>query len=125
MEVSVSDGTASDSQAFTVTVTNDTSDDPVTSNYDGVLIRDGYIQSATVCIPVTDSDGDATCEGATYTTTTSSDGSFSLEVDDNALSSTSNENDPSEEVVVVYVAPSQVASPSESVTGIHTVADWI
>lgn len=86
MEVSVSDGTASDSQAFTVTVTNDTSDDPVTSNYDGVLIRDGYIQSATVCIPVTDSDGDATCEGATYTTTTSSDGSFSLEVDDNAPS---------------------------------------
>ena len=42
-----------------------------------------------------------------------------------ALSSTSNENDPSEEVVVVYVAPSQVASPSESVTGIHIVADWI
>ena len=83
LEVSVSDGTVSDSQAFTVTVTNDTSDDPVTSNYDGVLIRDGYIQSATVCIPVTDSDGDATCEGATYSTTTSSDGSFSLEVDDN------------------------------------------
>ena len=65
LEVSVSDGTVSDSQAFTVTVTNDTSDDPVTSNYDGVLIRDGYIQSATVCIPVTDADGDATCEGAT------------------------------------------------------------
>ena len=39
------------------------------------------------------------------------------------LSSTSNENEPSEEVVVVYVAPSQVASPSESVTVIHTVAD--
>jgi len=84
LTVSVSDGTASDSMAFEVTVTNDTADDPVTSNYDGVLIRDGYIQSATVCIPVTDSDGDATCEGATYTTATSSDGSFSLEVDDNA-----------------------------------------
>lgn len=82
LTVGVSDGTASDTMAFEVTVTNDTSDDPVTSNYDGVLIRDGYIQSATVCIPVTDSDGDATCEGATYSTTTSSDGSFSLEVDD-------------------------------------------
>ena len=82
LEVSVSDGTASDSQAFTVTVTNDTSDDPVTSNYDGVLIRDGYIQSATVCIPVTNSDGDETCAGATYSTSTNSDGTFSLEVDD-------------------------------------------
>ncbi len=82
LEVSVSDGTASDSQAFTVTVTNDTSDDPVTSNYDGVLIRDGYIQSGTVCIPVTDSDGDETCAGATYSTSTNSDGTFSLEVDD-------------------------------------------
>jgi Cadherin domain. len=49
LEVNVSDGTASDSQAFTVTVTNDTSDDPVTSNYDGVLIRDGYKQSA-ICM---------------------------------------------------------------------------
>ena len=82
LEVSVSDGTASDSQVFTVTVTNDTSDDPVTSNYDGVLIRDGYIQSATVCIPVTDSDGDETCAGATYSTSTNSDGTFSLEIDD-------------------------------------------
>ena len=82
LEVSVSDGSASDSQAFTVTVTNDASDDPVTSNYDGVLIRDGYIQSATVCIPVTNSDGDETCDGATYSTSTTSDGTFSLEVDD-------------------------------------------
>jgi len=82
LEVNVSDGTASDSQAFTVTVTNDTSDDPVTSNYDGVLIRDGYIQSATVCIPVTNSDGDETCAGATYSTSTNSDGTFSLEVGD-------------------------------------------
>ena len=86
LTVGVSDGTASDTMAFEVTVTNDASDDPVTSNYDGVLIRDGYIQSATVCIPVTDSDGDATCEGATYSTTTSSDGSFSLEVDDSVSS---------------------------------------
>ena len=80
--ISVSDGTVSASQAFTVTVTNDTSDDPVTSNYDGVLIRDGYIQSATVCIPITNSDGDETCDGATYSTSTTSDGTFSLEVDD-------------------------------------------
>jgi len=80
--VGVSDGTASDTMAFEVTVTNDTSDDPVTSNYDGVLIRDGYIQSATVCIAVMDSDGDATCEGATFSTTTNSDGSFSLQTDD-------------------------------------------
>jgi len=83
LTVTASDGTASDSQSFSVTVTNDTSDDPTTSNYDGVLIRDGYIQSATVCVSVTDSDGDETCEGAVYTTTTASDGSFSLEIDDN------------------------------------------
>ena len=64
LTVTASDGTASDSQSFSVTVTNDTSDDPTTSNYDGVLIRDGYIQSATVCVSVTDSDGDETCDGA-------------------------------------------------------------
>ncbi len=56
LTVTASDGTASDSQSFSVTVTNDTSDDPTTSNYDGVLIRDGYIQSATVCVSVTDSE---------------------------------------------------------------------
>ena len=82
LTVRVSDGTAAATQAFTVTVTNDTSDDPVSANFDGVLIRDGYIQSATVCIPVMDSDGDATCTGATYSTSTNSDGSFSLQVDD-------------------------------------------
>jgi hypothetical protein len=82
LTVTASDGTASDSQSFSVTVTNDTSDDPVTSNYDGVLIRDGYIQGATVCIPVTDSNGNETCDGATYSTSTTSDGTFSLEVDD-------------------------------------------
>ena len=82
LTVRVSDGTAAATQAFTVTVTNDTSDDPVSANFDGVLIRDGYIQSATVCIAVSDSDGDATCEGATYSTSTNSDGSFSLQVDD-------------------------------------------
>jgi len=82
LTLEVSDGTAAATQAFTVTVTNDTSDDPVSANFDGVLIRDGYIQSATVCIPVMDSDGDATCTGATYSTTTNSDGSFSLPVDE-------------------------------------------
>ena len=81
--VTVSDGSLSDSENFTVTVTNDTSDDVTTNNFDGVLIRDGYIQSATVCMAVTDADGDDTCEGATYSTTTNSDGSFSLEIDDN------------------------------------------
>jgi hypothetical protein len=80
---SVSDGSLSASKNFEVTVTNDTSDDVTTSNFDGVLIRDGYIQSATVCKAVTDADGDDTCEGATYLTTTNADGTFSLEIDDN------------------------------------------
>jgi hypothetical protein len=83
MTASVSDGNATDSMAFTVVVTNDTSDDDTSSNFDGVLIRDGYIQSATVCMAVTNSDGNDTCEGATYLTTTNTDGSFSLEIDDN------------------------------------------
>ena len=81
--VNVSDGTLSDSETFQVEVTNLTSDDVTTSNYDGVLIRDGYIQSATVCMAVTDTDGNDTCEGATYTTSTNSDGSFSLAIDAN------------------------------------------
>ena len=83
LTVSVTDGAASDSENFSVTVTNDTSDDPTSTNFDGVLLRDGYIQSATVCVSVTDSDGDETCDGALYTTTTAADGSFSLEIDDN------------------------------------------
>ena len=83
LTVSVTDGTASASANFTVTVTNDPSDDVTTNNFDGVLIRDGLIQSATVCMAVTDADGDDTCEGATYSTTTNVDGSFSLEIDDN------------------------------------------
>ncbi|MDG1721787.1 MAG: cadherin repeat domain-containing protein, partial [SAR86 cluster bacterium] len=70
LTVSVTDGTASASQNFSVTVTNDTSDDSTTFNFDGVLIRDGYIQSATVCMATTDADGDDTCEGAYYSTTT-------------------------------------------------------
>ena len=79
LEITVSDGTGSTSRGFTVTVTNDTSEDADTAQIDGVLIRDGYIQSATVCIPVTDAEGSDTCAGAIYTTTTNLDGSFSLE----------------------------------------------
>jgi hypothetical protein len=78
----VSDGNATDSMAFTLTVTNDTSDDTTSSNYDGVLIRDGYIQSATVCMPIQDGNGVDTCDGATYTTTTNTNGSFTLEIDE-------------------------------------------
>ena len=81
--VTVSDGSLTDSENFTVTVTNDTSDDVTTTNFDGVLIRDGYIQSATVCMAVTNADGIDTCVDATYSTTTNADGSFSLEIDDN------------------------------------------
>jgi hypothetical protein len=86
LTVNVSDGTLSDSETFQVEVTNLTSDDVTTSNYDGVLIRDGYIQSATVCMAVSDTDGNDTCEGATYSTTTNSDGSFSLEIGENVTS---------------------------------------
>ena len=81
--VTVSDGSLTDSENFTLTVTNDTSDDVTTTNFDGVLIRDGYIQSATVCMAVTNADGIDTCVDATYSTTTNADGSFSLEIDDN------------------------------------------
>ena len=86
LTVNVSDGTASDSETFQVNVVNDSSDDVTTSNFDGVLIRDGYIQSATVCMAVSDTDGNDTCEGATYSTTTNSDGSFSLEIGENVTS---------------------------------------
>ena len=77
LTASVSDGTASDSESFTVTVTNDTSDDITTAGYDGVYIGAGPIQGATVCIEVTS----YTCTGAQYTTTTAQDGTFSLTVD--------------------------------------------
>ena len=77
LTASVSDGSASDSESFTVTVTNDTSDDITTAGYDGVYIGAGPIQGATVCIEVTS----YTCTGAQYTTTTAQDGTFSLTVD--------------------------------------------
>ncbi len=73
----VSDGMETDSENFTVTVTNDTSDDITTEAYDGVYISSGPIQGATVCVEVTRH----TCTGAQYTTTTALDGTFSLTVD--------------------------------------------
>ena len=74
---SVSDGSLNDSKDFTVTVTNDTSDDVTTEGYDGTYIGAGPIQGATVCIEVTA----GTCTGAQYTDTTAQDGSFSITVD--------------------------------------------
>ena len=74
---SVSDGTLSDSENFTVTVTNDISDDVTTEGMDGTLLGAGPIQSATVCIEVTA----GTCNGASFTSTTAQDGTFSLTID--------------------------------------------
>ena len=73
----VSDGSLTATRDFTVTVTNDTSDDVTTEAYDGTYISTGPIQGATVCIEVTRH----TCTGAEYTTTTAQDGTFSLTVD--------------------------------------------
>ena len=75
--VTVSDGSATASKNFTVTVTNDTSDDVTTEGMDGTYVGAGPIQSATVCIEV----DSGTCAGASYTTTTASDGTFSLTID--------------------------------------------
>ena len=80
LTASVSDGSLSDSKDFTVTVTNDTSDDPTSTEYDGTYIGVGPIQGATVCIEVTS----YTCTGAQYTTTTAQDGTFSLTFDSDA-----------------------------------------
>jgi len=74
---SVSDGSLNDSKDFTVTVSNDTSDDVTTEGYDGTYIGAGPIQGATVCIEVTA----GTCTGAQYTDTTAQDGTFSITVD--------------------------------------------
>ena len=74
---SVSDGALSDSENFTVTVTNDTSDDVTTEGMDGTLLGAGPIQSATVCIEVTA----GTCNGASFTSTTAQDGTFSLTIE--------------------------------------------
>jgi len=73
----VSDGSLTATRDFTVTVTNDTSDDVTTEGMDGTLLGAGPIQSATVCIEVTA----GTCSGASFTTTSAQDGSFSLTID--------------------------------------------
>ena len=73
----VSDGSASTSADFSVTVTNDPSDDITTEGYNGTAVGAGPIQGATVCIEV----NAGTCSGAQFTTTTAQDGTFSLTVD--------------------------------------------
>ena len=80
LTASVSDGSLSDSKGFTVTVTNDPSDDVTTEGMDGTLLGAGPIQSATVCIEVTA----GTCNGASFTSTTAQDGTFSLTIDSGA-----------------------------------------
>jgi len=77
---SVSDGSLSTSANFEITVINDTSDDPTSTEYDGTYIGAGPIQGATICIEVTEH----TCTGAQYTTTTAQDGTFSLTYDSDA-----------------------------------------
>ena len=74
----VSDGSASTSADFSVTVTNDPSDDtPSSSSFDGTLVAAGPVQGATVCIQVNTGN----CTGAEFTTTSAQDGTFSLTVD--------------------------------------------
>ena len=73
----VSDGSASTSADFSVTVTNDPSDDITTEGFNGTLVAAGPVQGATVCIQVNTGN----CTGAQFTTTTAQDGTFSLTVD--------------------------------------------
>mgnify|MGYP003893875507 FL=1 len=73
----VSDGSLNATKSFTVTVTNDTSDDETSAGMDGTYLGAGPIQSATICVEVTA----GTCTGANFTTTTAQDGTFSLTVD--------------------------------------------
>ena len=79
--VTVSDGSLNATANFEITVTNDTSDDITSENYDGTLVLSGPIQSADICFV-----GNITipCSESSYTTTTSQDGSFSLSVDSGA-----------------------------------------
>ncbi len=72
----VSDGFLNATKNFTITVTNDTSDDETSTGMDGTYLGAGPIQSATICIEVTA----GTCAGASLTTTTAQDGTFSLTV---------------------------------------------
>ena len=76
--VTVSDSSLTDTANFMVTVTNDTSDDVTTDNYDGNLVMSGPIQSADICYVASISD---MCSDAEFKTTTAQDGSFSLSVD--------------------------------------------
>jgi len=74
----VSDGSASTSADFSVTVTNDPSDDtPSSSSFDGTFVAAGPVQGATVCIQINTGN----CTGAEFTTTSAQDGTFSLTVD--------------------------------------------
>ena len=79
--VTVSDGSLSATANFEITVTNDTSDDITTENYDGTLVLSGPIQSADICFV---ENITIPCSESSYTTTTSQDGMFSLIVDSDA-----------------------------------------
>ena len=79
--VTVTDGSLSANANFEITVTNDTSDDVTTSNYDGTLVMSGPIQSATICLVESLS---TSCSDASSNTVTAQDGTFSLTVDSNA-----------------------------------------
>ena len=79
--VTVSDGSLNATANFEITVTNDTSDDITTENYDGTFILSGPIQSADICFV---ENITIPCSESSYTTTTSQDGTFSLSVDSDA-----------------------------------------
>ena len=79
--VTVSDGSLNATANFEVTVTNDTSDDTTTENYDGTLVLSGPIQSADICFV---ENITIPCSESSFTTTTSQDGTFSLSVDSGA-----------------------------------------
>ena len=74
----VDDGTATDSMMFNINVTNDTSDDTSSENYDGKLVASGPIQAASVCFVETISD---VCGEAQFNTTSAQDGTFQLVVE--------------------------------------------
>ena len=79
--VTVSDGSLNATANFEITVTNDTSDDITSENYDGTLVLSGPIQSADICFV---ENITIPCSESSYTTTTSQDGTFSLIVDSDA-----------------------------------------
>ena len=77
----VSDGSLSATANFEITVTNDTSDDVTTENYDGTYVLSGPMQSADICFV---NNITISCSDSAFSTTTSQDGSFSLSVDSDA-----------------------------------------